>query len=183
MKTIYYGAAALMLLCVPAGAQDSKMPAQNVQTLDPIELSIHANKPPVTLDAERRRAIQNAMVTIHTQQKTPPGFKPQEGAGLPARMKVDAFPSPLNRQQPQLQQYGYAKTRDDIVVVDPMNRKIVAVVPRKFPATGNEPTAADWAGTRGRALLGHLPDPPTEAQRHHDPTVGDGDTESGGELK
>jgi hypothetical protein len=148
------GAAALVLLAVPAAAQNDTS-----KTIDPIELSKQAKKPPLQLSEEQKSAIENALVSEHTQQKTPKDFQPQVGAALPKIMKVDVMPQDLVRKQPSLKQYGYAKTATDILVLDPMKKTIIAVLPRKFPADAkaNAKTPADWAGTKGREMTGQPP--------------------------
>jgi hypothetical protein len=74
-------------------------------------------------------------------------------------MKVDAMPQDLIRAQPSLKQYGYAKTAKDILVLDPLHKKIIAVLPRKFPndAKADAKSPADWADTKGRELTGQAP--------------------------
>jgi hypothetical protein len=148
------GLAALVLLAVPAVAQKDL-----AKTIDPIELTQQAKRPQLKVSDEQKNAIQNALVAEHTQQKTPKDFQPQLGMTLPTTMKVDAPPETLVREQPSLKQYGYAKTPKDILVLDPMNKKIIAVLPRKFPsdANANAKTPADWADTKGRELTGQAP--------------------------
>jgi len=146
------GAAALTLLAVTATAQNSK-------TIDPIKLTVEAKKPPLQLNDQHREAIQNALVAEHTQQKAPKDFKPQVGATPPKGIKIDAMPQALARQLPVLKEYGYAKTASDIPVIDPMSKKIVAVIPRKYPndANAKSPTPAEWAQSHAQELIGRAP--------------------------
>jgi hypothetical protein len=171
------GAAALVLLAVPAAAQNDAS-----KTIDPIELSKQAKKPPLQLSDEQKTAIRNALVAEHTQQKTPKDFQPKVGMALPMPMKVDAMPAPLMHEQPALKQYGYAKTAKDILVLDPMKKTIIAVLPRKFPADAkaNAKTPADWADTKGREMTGQAPQ---GANKDHFPEpAGDaGDVTNGNE--
>lgn len=172
MKPLCLGAAALTLLSVPVLAQvvlaqvvlAQDKPATQGKTLDPVELSKHASKPALKVDDRLRNEIQQALVEQHTQQKTPPDFKPQIGQPLSMHMKVDVFPPALVQREPLLKQYGYAKTAKDILLIDPMNRKIIAQLPRQYPATGKTETPADWASTRGRELTGQAPEPQSGAQ-------------------
>jgi hypothetical protein len=151
---ILSGAAALVLLAVPAAAQNDTS-----KTIDPVELSKRVTGPPAQLSDEQKNAIQNALVAEHSEQKMPPKFEPQVGQALPQSMKVDALPQPLVREQPSLKEYGYAKTPKDILVLDPMSKKIIAVLPRKFPSTtdANSKSPSDWADTKGRELTGQAP--------------------------
>jgi len=159
------GAAAVLLLAVPAAAENSSN--NNAKSVDPQQLGVHLEKPALKLDEQQRAAIQNGMVGQHTQQTTPDGFKPEVGAVLPKGVKVDIMPHEVTAQVPAMKQYGYAKTTSDILVVDPMNIKIVAVVPRKFAADPNttRPTPLSWASTRGRELTGQAPQPVSDAER------------------
>ncbi len=151
------GAAAAVLLAVPAAADNS--PTNKAKSVDPHQLAVQLKKPPLKLDDTQRAAIQDALAGVHTQQKAPKDFKPQVGAAVPKGVKIDPMPQELGRQVPAMKEYGYAKTATDILVIDPMSKKIAAVVPRKFAADPNakQPTPADWANTRGRELTGQSP--------------------------
>jgi hypothetical protein len=183
MRTVCYGAAALALLCAPAlaqqNAQDRKPAAQNGKTLDPVDLSVNASKRALKLDDRMRAQIVNGLVAAHTQQKTPRGFAPQVGQPLTMHMKVDVFPPALVQREPTLKQYGYAKTAKNILVLDPMNRKIIAVLPRQYPATGKAPTPAEWAGTRGRELTGQAPAASNSIDEVPQPAGDAGDVKNG----
>lgn len=170
------GAAALLLLAVPAAAQT------DTKTIDPIELTKQAKRPPLQVSDEQRDAIQAALVAEHTQQKTPKDFQPQVGAELPNTMKVDVMPLDLVRQQPSLKQYGYAKTASDILVLDPMKKTIVAVIPRKFPADtkANAKSPGDWADGKGRELTGQPPKSGS-ADSFPEPAGDSGDVANGNE--
>ena len=179
MKAILLsGAAALVLLAVPAAAQNDPS-----KTIDPVELSKQVKGPPAELNDQQRQAIQNALVAEHTQQKTPKDFQPQVGAELPKTMKVDVMPQDLIREQPSLTEYGYAKTATDILVLDPMKKTIIAVLPRKFPAdakaTAKSP--ADWADTKGRELTGQPPKAAGNADHFPEPAGDSGDVANGNE--
>ena len=176
-STLMSGAAVLLLLAVPAAAQND-----NSKTLDPNKLTVEMKKPKLDLNDQQKTAIQNALVEAHTQQKTSKDFKPQVGMELPTTMKVDVMPEDLIRAQPPLKEYGYAKTATDILVLDPMNKKIIAVLPRKFPvdAKANAKSGTDWADTKGKQMTGQAPQ---GANKDHFPEpAGDaGDTSNGNE--
>lgn len=161
------GAATLVLLTVPAAAQNDKS-----KTIDPVELSKRVKGPPAQLSDAQKNAIQNALVAVHTQQKAPKDFKPQVGQDLPKALKVDTLPQPLVREQPSLKEYGYAKTAKNILVLDPLHKKIVAVIPRKFAGDPNAkaPTPADWADKHAQELTGQAP---KGARNENPPEMGD----------
>jgi hypothetical protein len=171
------GAAALVCLAVPAAAQNSES-----KTIQPNELTVEAKRPPLQLSEDQSKAVQNALVAEHTEQKTPKDFQPQVGQPLPLSMKVDVMPQPLVREQPELKQYGYAKTAKDILVLDPLHKTIIAVLPRKFPATtdADSKSPADWADTKGREMTGQAPK--ADSEDHFPEPAGDsGDVSNGNE--
>jgi hypothetical protein len=165
-RMLLCGAAALALLAVPAAAQD------NSKTIDPVELSKQMKGPPAQLSDEQKNAIQNGLVAVHTQQKAPKDFKPQAGQPLPKSLKVDTLPQDVIRAQPSLKEYGYAKTATDILVLDPLHKTIVAVIPRKFPGDANaKPTTpADWADKHAQEVTGQAP---KDASKDDPPGAGD----------
>ena len=128
MKTLLCCSAALILLAVSATAQNNK------PTIQPNELTASAKqKPPLQLSDQQRREIQDALVTAHSAQKTPDKFEAKVGEKVPTTLKLDAMPAPLINQEPVLKQYDFVKLDNDLLVVDPMDSTVVAVIPRKFP--------------------------------------------------
>jgi hypothetical protein len=170
------GAAAVLLLALPDAAQ------KNTKTIDPIELTKQVERPPLAVSDEQKTAIRDGLVAEHTQQKTPKDFQPQVGAALPKTMKVDVMPPDLVRKQPSLKQYGYAKTASDILVLDPMKKTIIAVVPRKFPADAkaSAKSPADWADSKGREMTGQPPKG-ANADQFPEPAGDSGDVTNGNE--
>jgi hypothetical protein len=171
------GAAALALLAAPAAAQND-----TAKTIQPIELSKEVKSPPAELSDKQRDAIQNGLMAEHTQQKTPPNFQPQVGQVLPTTMKVDVMPLDLVRAEPSLKEYGYAKTASDILVLDPLKKTIIAVLPRKSPtdAKADSKTPGDWADTKGRELTGQAPNN-GNADHFPEPAGDAGDVANGNE--
>jgi hypothetical protein len=145
MKAMICCCAALILLAASATAQN------NQPTIQPNDLNAGAQqKPPLQLSDEQRGKIQDALVTAHSAQKTPDKFEAKVGTKIPTALKLDAMPAPLINEEPVLKQYNFVKLENDLLVVDPMNSMIVAVIPRKFPQ--------DQA-TQGSAPSGQTHDP------------------------
>jgi len=145
MKTVLCCAAALILITGSAMAQNDK------PTIEPNELTANVKqKPPLQLSDQQRQKIQEALVTAHSAQKTTDKFEPKVGTKIPTALKLDAMPAPLINEEPVLKQYDFVKLENDLLVVDPMNSMIVAVIPRKFPK--------DQA-TQGSAPSGETHDP------------------------
>ena len=104
MKTLLCCSAALILMAVPATAQN------NEPTIQPNELTRAAKqKPPLQLSDEQRRKIQDALVTAHSAQKAPDNFEAKVGAKVPTKLKLDAMPAPLINEEPVLMQYDFVK--------------------------------------------------------------------------
>ena len=145
MKTLLCCGTALILLALSASAQN------NEPTIQPNDLTTGAKqKPPLQLTDQQRRAIQDALVTAHSAQKTPDKFEAKIGAKVPVALKLDAMPAPLINQEPVLKQYDFVKLDNDLLVVDPMDSTVVAVIPRKFPKE---------QATQGSAPSGQTHDP------------------------
>ncbi|HMA57343.1 MAG TPA: hypothetical protein VKP52_11600 [Pseudolabrys sp.] len=172
---IYSAATALVLLLSPALAGDKI-------TIDPNEITVDAKRPPLQLNGRQRAAIQDALETENTEQETPDKFEAKIGETLPLMMTVDAMPEPLIQREPSLKQYGYAKIAKDVLVVDPMKKTIIAVLPRKSPPTGKAQAPVDWAATRGRELTGQAPEPTQESAPAHEPAGDSGDKKNGNEA-
>lgn len=168
MKTLLYVAMLTMVLMSgPVLAQD--------KTLDPNEITVASQRSQLALSDQQRNAIQNALETENTEQKTPPNFEPKVGKTIPLTMTLDVMPETLIQSEPSLKQYGYAKLAKDVLVIDPMKKTIIAVLPRKSPSGGKDLAPADWARTRGRELTGQAPESGSSAAPMHEPAGDSGD--------
>ena len=148
MKTLLCGSVAVILLAVSATAQNTNAP------IHPNELTATAKqKPPLQLSDQQRRKIQDALVNAHSAQKTPEKFEAKVGEKVPTALKLDAMPAPLINQEPVLKQYDFVKLDNDLLVVDPMDSTVVAVIPRKFPKE---------QATQGSAPSGQTHDPASQ---------------------
>jgi hypothetical protein len=176
MKALICGAAALILL-------SSALQAQDKATLDPNKMTGAAQRPTLQLDDRQRAAIRQGLVTENTEQKTPPNYEAKVGEAIPLTMTVDAMPAPLIAREPSLKQYGYAKLARQLLVIDPLKKTVIAVLPRTSPTTGKAATSLEWAGTRGRELTGQAPEPPVAgAAPALEPAGDSGDKKNGNEA-
>jgi hypothetical protein len=80
-------------------------------------------------------------------------FEAKIGTKVPTKLKLDAMPAPLINEEPILKQYDFVKLENELLVVDPMDSSVVAVIPRKFPK--------DQA-TQGSAPSGQTHDPASQ---------------------
>jgi hypothetical protein len=174
MKTLCYGAAAMLLLTASAAAQ-------NKPTQDPNKLTTQTQRSTLQLSDEQRGDIQAALATENTQQKTPAKFEPKVGDTIPLTMTVDVMPPKAVAKNPSLQPFGYAKLAKEILVIDPMKKTIVAVIPRQEPSAGKDVAPADWAKTKGRELTGQQPESSSSSAPAHEPAGDSGDKSNGNE--
>jgi hypothetical protein len=177
------GAVALLLLSVPAIAQTKSQDKSQVKTQDPNALTVQAKRPPLQLSDQQRSDIQTALAAENTEQKAPPKFEPKVGETIPLTMTVDVMPPKAVAKDPSLQPYGYAKLAKDVLVIDPMNKSIVAVIPRQDATTGKDVAPADWAKTKGRELTGQQPEAAGNPTPDHEPAGDSGDKGNGNEQK
>jgi hypothetical protein len=170
-KLIWAGTA--LLLINPALAQD--------KTLDPNAITVSSQRQQLQLSDHQRDAVQNALETENTEQKTPPKFEAKIGDPVPASMTVDVMPESLVQSEPSLKQYGYAKLPKDVLVIDPLKKTIIAVLPRRSPTSGKDVAPADWAAQRGRELTGQAPEP-SDSKQAPQPAGDSGDKKNGTEA-
>ncbi|HEY6023249.1 MAG TPA: hypothetical protein VIV34_03625 [Pseudolabrys sp.] len=174
MKALICGAATALALLSSAALADDK-------TLDPNGITVDASRPQLQLSDQQRAAIQDALETVNTEQKTPPKFEAKVGEAVPLTMTLDVMPESLIQREPSLKQYGYAKLAKDVLVIDPMKKTIIAVLPRKSPSSGKDVAPADWAAQRGRELTGQQPES-TGSTTAPEPAGDSGDKKNGNEA-
>ncbi len=169
---IFGGAAAVVLLSFAAQADD--------RTLDPNGITIETKRPQLGISDQQRAVIEDALEFQNTEQKTPPNFDAKVGDTIPLTMTVDVMPESLTQREPSLKQYGYAKLSKNMLVIDPLKKTIIAVLPRKSPSTGKIVAPADWAAKRGRELTGQQPESSGQGPAH-EPAGDAGDKTNGNE--
>jgi len=89
-------------------------------------------KQALKLNDQQRRQIVQAVEHKDTAQAPPAGFQVAAGSKVPSQKKLNLhpMPRPLIYQTPVLRQYDYALLTHNVLVVDPMSRKVVEVIPR-----------------------------------------------------
>jgi hypothetical protein len=151
MKNLLCCSAVLLVLAGSASAQAQAQ--DNKPTIEPSDLTAEAKqKPPLQLTDEQRRKIQEALVEAHSAQNTPANFQAKVGEKVPTVLKLDAMPESLINEEPALKQYDFVKLENQVLVVDPMNTTVVAVIARKFPNDEEQ----------GGAASGQTPDPASQ---------------------
>jgi len=130
--------AGMVLACLGSAATAAAQTANQgavVQSVPP-PVSQNLTVPPLHLSDAQRNQIQQALrgenteVTFGTKTTKPTeGFNPTVGAKIPASLKPHTLPPPLLSQMPELKRYTYLKFKHQVLIVDPMSRKVVDVFP------------------------------------------------------
>lgn len=89
-------------------------------------------KKPLALTDTQRQQVRQAVASAGTDDKLPPDFTPTVGAKVPKQKKLPLHPLPqdISRQIPALKQYYYGKLPNNVLIVDPVAKTVVAVIPR-----------------------------------------------------
>ena len=56
-------------------------------------------------------------------------FEPKVGETIPKGLEGEAFTQPLISEIPETKRFTYLKFKDQVLIVDPVNRKIVDMFP------------------------------------------------------
>ena len=106
-----------------------------VQSLPP-PVSQNPAVPPLHLsDAQRARIRQalsqeNSEVSFELKEAKPSeNFEPSVGAAVPQSLEPDPLPRPLIYEMPLLERYTYLKFKHQVLIVNPVDRKIVEMFP------------------------------------------------------
>jgi hypothetical protein len=129
-------ASAAVLVTASAAAQNSSShPGDVMQTIPP-PVSQKVAPPPLSLSDDQRAKIKQVLASHNTQvtfalktTQSARGFDPAIGARLPPVLKTYALPPPLIYEMPKLKRYTYLKFKGKVLIVNPMDSKIVDMFP------------------------------------------------------
>jgi hypothetical protein len=139
MRPFLYRAVFLILglAITRADAQDhdKASPAAIPQNIPPA-ISQSQAVPPLALSQAQRAKIQQAVRPEDTEvsfalkeAKTAQNFEPTVGAEVPNPLKLHPLPRPLSYEIPLLKHYTYIKFKHQVLIVNPITRKIVDMFP------------------------------------------------------
>lgn len=131
-------------LTIVAQAQTQSSPTTGARATGQAELS-------VDFSDRQREAIGKSIMATDTHQPTPKDFEAAIGKEIPSSVNLHPFPQDLAREIPQLERLMYAHLNRNVLIVDALADKVVALVPLGGDAaqTGSAPTAADAIGGLG----------------------------------
>jgi hypothetical protein len=123
-----------LAISVPAVAADPNSGA--VEQTVPPPVTQGQKPPPLKLSDDQRAKIRQMVSGENTEvqfslksNKPAEGFAPSVGAKIPAGLKPHALPPPLLAEMPTLKRYTYLKFKQQVLIIDPMSRKIVDMFP------------------------------------------------------
>ena len=131
---VLLGGTLVLNACAAASAEEKPHGGTVVQGSD--NISQNPSLPKLNLDTAQREQVRQALLTKHTEvefrlkaTKSAKDFTPTIGAKLPKGVAPDGLPSELIQRIPQLADYGYAKMKDQILIVNELDGKIVDIIP------------------------------------------------------
>ena len=83
--------------------------------------------PPLKLDASQRQIIWEN-IWRNANGSVPIGFGAAVGTRVPAAIKLQPMPQNVSDLIPAVRAFAYARTRNQILIVDPTQRTVVGVI-------------------------------------------------------
>jgi hypothetical protein len=128
--------AGAIVVTASAAAQNTSHPGDVKQTIPP-PVSQEVAPPPLSLSDDQRAKIKQVLAGHNTQvtfalkaTQSARGFDPAIGTKLPPSLKTYALPPPLIYEMPNLKRYTYLKFKGKVLIVNPMDSKIVDMFPQ-----------------------------------------------------
>jgi hypothetical protein len=92
----------------------------------------------IQLNDAQRQTIRQALAQEKTDEmfnepgtKTQKDFAPAVGETVPAALHLQAMPTDLARKVPAVENYAYMKVKNQVLIVNPMSKKIVDMFPQQ----------------------------------------------------
>ena len=127
-------AAALAVLAAGPAAGANNQGAVE-QTIPP-PVAQNPQPPPLHLSDDQRAKIRQALSGVNSEvefqqksTKSAQSFAPAVGAKIPKGLHPHALPTPLTQEVPALKRYTYLKFKQQVLIVNPMSRKIADMFP------------------------------------------------------
>ncbi len=114
-------AAGLLMAGIPAATAAVQSPSGSARMPQPLSDTLD-------LTATQRTKAWNDLQKQATEQKTPSSFEPTVGSAVPSTIKIEPVPSKAANDVPSLKSYDFAMTEGKLLVVNPSDKKIAAVL-------------------------------------------------------
>jgi hypothetical protein len=80
------------------------------------------------LTSSQEHTIWQSVSKSNTSMNAPKGFTPTIGAAVPSTVSLKALPSDIVKQVPAVQPYEYAMFNNEVLIVNPMDKKVVDII-------------------------------------------------------
>jgi hypothetical protein len=80
------------------------------------------------LTSTQEHTIWQSVSKGSTSMNAPKGFTPTIGAAVPSTVSLKALPSDIVKQVPAVQPYEYAMFNNEVLIVNPMDKKVVDII-------------------------------------------------------
>jgi hypothetical protein len=132
----YCACVAMVTVCISVSRADAEdrntaNPGAMTQSTSPTAAQ-KPSLPPLALSQAQRERIRQAVSSEDTEvsfalksAKAAESFEPSVGAKVPGALKLHPLPRPLTYQMQPLKRYTYIKFKHQVLIVNPMTRKIV----------------------------------------------------------
>jgi hypothetical protein len=114
-------AAGLLMAGIPAATAAVQSPSGSAKMSQPLSGTL-------SLTTTQRTRAWNDLQKQAREQKAPSNFKPIVGSAAPSAIKIEPVPSKAASDLLSLKSYDYAMTQGKLLVVNPSDKKIAAVL-------------------------------------------------------
>lgn len=137
LRHAWLAATLAVLAAGPAAAANNAANNQGAveQTIPP-PIAQNPQFPPLHLSDDQRVKVRQALSGVNSEvdfqlksNKPAQSFAPAVGAQIPKGLHPHALPTPLTQQVPALKRYTYLKFKQQVLIINPMSRKIVDMFP------------------------------------------------------
>jgi hypothetical protein len=132
-RQAWVAAALAVLAAGPAAAANNRGAVE--QTIPP-PVSQNPQFPPLHLSDDQRAKVRQALSRLNSEvefqqksTKSAQSFAPAVGQKIPKGLHPHALPTPLTKEVPALKRYTYLKFKQQVLIINPMSRKIVDMFP------------------------------------------------------
>lgn len=122
MKARTIGLTALALLATASIAV-----AQGTMQQAPSMSPGMSDESPLSLSDQQKQMIWQSVGKMKND-RAPTSFQASVGSDVPAGVALHNFPPAVSRQVPGVRNFSFAKIQDEILIIDPANKRVVDTV-------------------------------------------------------
>ena len=130
MKTNLIVTATAVALAFSIGSASAAEQASTMSKMSKSSATQATAKQGLSLTSAQQKLAWKDVDRSATAQKTPADFAPRVGATVPNDVALRPIPAKLGQQVSSLRPYDYALVKHELLIVDPMNKKVIDVINR-----------------------------------------------------